>query len=52
MGKTRRRNYLGETIRDGDHAKRCPSLNCPRCVNGRAKKQWRRWLRRTVRFDD
>jgi hypothetical protein len=52
MGKTRRRNYRGEPIRDGEHAKRCPSLNCPRCVNGRAKKQWRRWFRRGARFDD
>lgn len=51
MSDTRRRNYLGEPIRDGEHAKKCPSLNCDRCVNGKAKKPFRRWFRRTMKGD-
>lgn len=39
---------------DGDgrgfrHHKKCPSLNCDRCVNGRAKKPNRRAARRQAR---
>lgn len=47
MSRTRRKNYQGEEIQEGEHAKKCPSLNCLRCVNGRAKKPYRRWVRRT-----
>jgi hypothetical protein len=52
MSDTRRRNYRGEPIRDGEHAKRCPEADCDRCVNGAAKKKWRRWFRRAVKLDE
>jgi hypothetical protein len=32
------------------HHKKCPSLNCDRCVNGRAKKPFRQALRRLGRL--
>lgn len=31
------------------HHKKCPSLNCDRCVNGRAKKPYRQAARRKAR---
>lgn len=39
---------------DGDgrgfrHRKKCPSLNCDRCVNGRSKRPYRKAVRRQAK---
>ena len=47
LSDTKRRNYRGDPIRDGDHAKRCPEQDCDYCVNAGAKRPWNRWFRRT-----
>ena len=47
MGNTKRRNYRGDQIRDGGHAKKCPEPDCDYCVNRKAKISWNRWFRRT-----
>lgn len=31
MSRTERKNYRGEEIRDGEHAKRCPEADCDWC---------------------
>lgn len=52
MGRTIRRDYHGETQRDGAYCKRCPEQNCNYCVNGKAKRAFRRWFRRAWKVDE
>ena len=43
---------MSKSDRDGRgfrHHKACPSLNCDRCVNGRAKRPFRRAARRRAK---
>lgn len=46
MSRTKRRNWFGKPIRDGEHGKKCPSDGCSYCVTGEYKKEARRKLRR------
>lgn len=50
MSRTKRRNYKGEAMRDGQHGKKCPSKNCNMCGTGLYKRVLRRLRRR--RTDD
>lgn len=45
MSDTERKNYRGEEIAEGEHAKKCPELNCEHCVNGKSKRTARRKAR-------
>lgn len=45
MSHTQRRNWFGNTIRDGQHAKRCPEKHCAYCIHGDAKRTARRKTR-------
>lgn len=46
MSRTRRTNYRGEPIRDGEHGKKCPEANCNVCGTGYMKRVLRRLARR------
>ena len=52
MTGTKRRNYKGEPIRDGEHGKKCPSNNCNVCGTGWYKRVLRRLARRQGGTDD
>lgn len=46
MSRTKRRNWYGKQIRDGEHAKRCPEPDCDYCINGESKYWFKRKFRR------
>ena len=46
MSRTKRTNYRGEPIRDGEHGKKCPERDCNVCGTGFYKRIMRRLLRR------
>ena len=48
MSRTKRRNYKGEPMRDGEHGKKCPSKNCNICGTGWYKRVLRRLRRRAT----
>lgn len=52
MADTKRQNYRGEPMSDGEHAKRCPETNCNYCVNGKAKRVERRKVRHDWKPED
>ena len=45
MSHTNRKNWKGQTIKDGEHGKRCPEPDCDYCMNGRQKRPFRRKIR-------
>ena len=49
MSRTKRTNYRGEPIRDGEHGKKCPEANCNVCGTGYMKRVLRRLVRRAGR---
>ena len=49
MSRTKRTNYRGEPIRDGEHGKKCPEANCNVCGTGYMKRVLRRLARRAGR---
>ena len=39
MSRTRRRDWLGRLIRDGQHGHACPEPNCDTCVIAKTRRQ-------------
>lgn len=46
MSRTKRHNWDGKEIRDGQHGKLCPEPNCGYCMNGLSKFWFKRKQRR------
>ena len=49
MSRTKRTNYRGEPIRDGEHGKKCPEATCNVCGTGYMKLVLWRLVRRAGR---
>lgn len=49
MSRTKRTDWKGHSIKDGEHGKRCPELNCAYCNHGERKRLFRRKLRHTIK---
>ena len=39
MSRTRRRDWLGRLIRDGQHGHHCPEPNCEYCAAAKTRRQ-------------
>jgi hypothetical protein len=46
VSRTKRHNWDGKEIRDGQHGKLCPEPNCGYCMNGLSKFWFKRKQRR------